>query len=181
MQAKKNTVVSFHYILKDDNASVIDSSAEGESVSFIMGHNQVLQGLEESILDKRPGQFFSVTIPPEKAYGLRDDKKIKVIDRSFFGEEPVFIGMHFNMSSETDARQYETMIVVGVTQNKVTIDSNHVMAGARLNFEIRIIDTRDATETEISTGQIEAKYMDVNSGGEVEGGKQENKIEVVPC
>ena len=185
MQVKKNTVVSFHYILKDDNTSVIDSSTEGEPVSFIMGHNQILQGLEESILDKKLGDTFSVIIPPEKAYGLRDDKKIKVIDRSFFGDEPVYIGMQFNMTSETDALQYETMIIVGVTQDNVTVDSNHVMAGARLNFEVSIVDARAATASEIATGQIEAKGIDKDKNVSIEGkdeeGKQENKIELVSC
>lgn len=167
MQAKNNTVVSFHYTLKDDNASVIDSSTDAKPVSFIMGHNQILQGLEDSILDKYSGQHFSVTIPPEKAYGLRDDKKIKVLDRSFFGDEPVFIGMQFNMKSEAESLQYETMIVVGISQDKVTIDSNHVMAGARLNFEVRIIDVRSATASETATGQIEENKLE--------------KIELISC
>jgi len=185
MQAKNNTVVGFHYTLKDDNASVIDSSEEGEAVSFILGHNQILQGLEDSILEKKPGENFSVTIPPEKAYGLRDDSKIKILDRAFFGEETVFIGMQFNMRSEADSLQYETMIVIDITQDKVTIDSNHVMAGARLNFEIRVIDVRPATASEISTGNIEAKDpdidMNINDGNTIKDDNQEKKIELVSC
>lgn len=177
MKAEKNTVVSFHYQLKDDNNSVLDSSFEGDAISFIMGYGQILEGLEGAIKDKLPGDQFKVTLPPEKAYGQRDENKIKVLDKSIFGNEPVFEGMQFNMVSEENSVQYETIVVVGLNNDTVTVDGNHVMAGARLNFDVQIISVREALAEELVSGEL-IDSGNINSTEDIDK-KKSNRIDVI--
>jgi FKBP-type peptidyl-prolyl cis-trans isomerase SlyD len=44
--------------------------------------------------------------------------------------------------------------VTAVTGDMVTIDGNHPLAGQNLNFDIEIVDVRDATEEELSHGHV---------------------------
>jgi FKBP-type peptidyl-prolyl cis-trans isomerase SlyD len=42
--------------------------------------------------------------------------------------------------------------VVGVTPEQVTVDANHPLAGQTLNFDVKVVGIRDATQEELSHG-----------------------------
>ncbi len=171
MKVEKNKVVSFHYVLKDDNACVLDSSYGGEPLTFTFGCGQILPGLEEAMHGRAAGNNFSVTIPPEKAYGLRDKNKIRVLDRSLFGSDPIFVGMEFKLQLQDGSEESEQVLVMGINEGRVTVDGNHVMAGARLNFDINIVAIKEAFSTESRR----------ESFAECEKGESKKRISVVSC
>lgn len=171
MKTEQNKVVSFHYVLKDDNACVLDSSHGGEPLTFTFGCGQILPGLEEAMYGRAAGSNFSVTIPPEKAYGLREKSKIRVLNRSVFGSDPIFVGMEFNLQLKDGSEESEQVLVIGINEDKVTVDGNHVMAGARLNFDINIVAIKETSSVELLSEHFD-KY-------EKKGDKK--MIHVVSC
>ena len=48
----------------------------------------------------------------------------------------------------------ETLIVTvtEVSGDDVTVDGNHPLAGVQLNFDVKVIDVRDATAEEVDHG-----------------------------
>jgi len=46
--------------------------------------------------------------------------------------------------------------VVGVEGDEVTIDGNHPLAGMTLNFDVKVVDVREATAEEIAHGHAHA-------------------------
>ena len=52
--------------------------------------------------------------------------------------------------------------VTAVTDDMVTVDGNHPLAGVNLNFDVSIEAVREATEEEIAQGHIQDPSAPVN-------------------
>jgi FKBP-type peptidyl-prolyl cis-trans isomerase SlyD len=48
----------------------------------------------------------------------------------------------------------QTVIVIDVTDDEITVDGNHPLAGIDLKFEVDILEVRDATEDELQHGHV---------------------------
>ncbi|HET8706268.1 MAG TPA: FKBP-type peptidyl-prolyl cis-trans isomerase, partial [Pseudomonadales bacterium] len=81
MTVAKNKVVLIDYKLTNNAGEVLDSSEGGEPLAYIHGIGNIIIGLEEALEGRNAGDALSVTIPPEKAYGVRDDAKIQAVPR----------------------------------------------------------------------------------------------------
>ena len=145
-------VVSIHYTLKDDEGTILDSSSGKDPLAYLHGANNVISGLETAMEGKKPGENFSVRIEPTEAYGEKDDTKLQTLDRSMFGEHEVQIGQQFHAADPEG-----NSIVVTVTNidgDEIIIDGNHPLAGITLNFDVEVVDIRDASDEEISHGHV---------------------------
>ncbi len=60
------------------------------------------------------------------------------------------IVMTFEGKASDDISQ--PIVVVKAEGNKVTIDTNHPLAGVALNFDIKVVSVREATKEEIDHG-----------------------------
>ncbi len=150
MKISKDRVVSIDYTLKDVNGEIIDTSDGRAPLDYVHGSGSIIQGLENALEGKAVGDELTVTIPPEEAYGLRDDSLAQSVDRKIFEtEEDLQVGMQFQAPSE------QGMMIVTVTEIKddsVTVDTNHPLAGETLHFDVAVVDVRDATEEELGHG-----------------------------
>ena len=154
MQIADNKVVTIDYVLTDDDGNLIDRS-EGGQFAYLHGANNIIPGLEKALTGKEKGERLQVVIPPEEGYGLRDDSLTQVISRSAFeSPEDIAVGRQFHAQSPDG--QPLVITVIAVNDDEVTIDGNHPLAGTRLNFEIDIVDVRDATAEELSHGHVHA-------------------------
>lgn len=149
----KNSVVSIHYTLKDDDGQVVDSSEGKPPLQYLHGNNNLIPGLENELAGKTTGAKFEATIAPEDAYGERRDDFIQVIGKDMFqGVENVEPGMTFVAQGEGGAQRQ--VRVTEVEGDDITIDANHPMAGMTLHFEVEIVDVREGTEQEIEHGHV---------------------------
>ena len=82
MEIKKDCVVEMDYKLMLDSGDVIDSSeSHKEPLRFLVGHNQIIPGLEDSLLGMKVGEKMSIMVPAEGAYGKRDENRKQTISR----------------------------------------------------------------------------------------------------
>jgi FKBP-type peptidyl-prolyl cis-trans isomerase SlyD len=152
MQVRENSVVSIHYKLTDDAGSVLDSSEGRDPLSYLHGRGNLIPGLEKALEGKAAGEKINVTVVPEEAYGIRDEKLVREIPRDAFKEEPdLKPGMRFQ--SKTDGGT-EVFTVSTVTDDVVTVDGNHPLAGEALTFDVEVTEIREATEEELSHGHV---------------------------
>ena len=75
MQIGSETVVSFHYTLRDEAGKALETSLGGQSATYLHGANNIIPGLESAMLGREGGETFTATVTPEQGYGLRDPKK----------------------------------------------------------------------------------------------------------
>ncbi|NPA41923.1 MAG: peptidylprolyl isomerase [Aquificae bacterium] len=146
---EKNTVVSFHYTLKDkETGSLIESSKEtGQPVTFLVGAGEIIPGLEKRMLGMSAGETKSIEVPAQEAYGPRDPNLVQKAPREYFQNIPLEKGLP--LQAQTPEGGVVNMIVVDFDENTVTVDMNHPLAGRDLIFEVEILDVREATPEEI--------------------------------
>jgi len=152
MEAAKNRVVTINYTLKDNDDQVIDSSEDREPLSYIHGVGQLIPGLEQALEGKEPGSEVSVSLNPEEGYGERDESMVLDVPREQFeGTDQVEPGMQFQAQTE-DGMRILTVLESG--DQEVTVDANHPLAGVTLNFEVEVVEVRDADQEELEHGHI---------------------------
>ena len=75
---KKNTVVAFHYVLRDEAGVQMEASSLDEPMIYLHGgYRNLLPALESAIEGRSPGEELSITLPPEKAYGTRREDAVQ--------------------------------------------------------------------------------------------------------
>jgi len=145
---KKRDLVKVDYILEVDG-KVVDTSIEEvakkegiysedreyKPLEFVVGEGELIEGFEEAVLGMEKGEEKEVVIPPEKAYGERREEFIQEIPKEMFKDadfEPKE-GMNI-LANGIPAK------IVKVTDDKVTLDFNHELAGKHLKFKIIVRD-----------------------------------------
>lgn len=151
MQISNNAVVTIDYTLTNDAGEVIDSSRDAEPLAYLHGASNIIPGLEAALEGKGVGDVVQVHVEPEEAYGQHQEGLIQSIDRSMFeGVETLEVGMEFH--AQTNEGTMQIIRIVAVDGDDITIDANHPLAGVPLNFDVTVIEVRDATEEELSHG-----------------------------
>ncbi|WP_425399508.1 FKBP-type peptidyl-prolyl cis-trans isomerase [Aeoliella sp.] len=152
MQIESNSAVAIDYTLTDDQGTVIDSSQGGEPLWYLHGFDNIIPGLERELSGKSVGDRLQVSVAPADGYGERKEELQQEVSRDKFGDaDDLQEGMQFQ--AQTDAGPM-VFTIVGVSDEVVTVDGNHPLAGVPLNFDVTVKDIREATADEISHGHI---------------------------
>ncbi|HED64295.1 MAG TPA: peptidylprolyl isomerase [Planctomycetes bacterium] len=152
MQITKNAVASIEYELTDDEGNVIDSSKGREPLTFLFGVGGLIPGLEAELEGKAAGDAFKVRIAPEDAYGERHEEMMADVPRSQFpADADIQPGMQFQASGPQGS---QVITVVGVEADTVRVDGNHPLAGVHLNFDVKVVDVREANAEELEHGHV---------------------------
>ena len=152
MAISKDKVVSIDYTLTGADGKVLDSSNGREPLAYLHGASNIIPGLESALEGKSEGDQLNVSIPPEQAYGNRDERMVQAVPKTAFqGVPDIQPGMQFQAQTNAGAR---LITVVAVEGDQVKIDGNHPLAGATLNFDVKVVNVRDATEQEKSHGHV---------------------------
>ena len=150
LTVEENKVVTFEYTLKNDSGEILDSSAKTAPLEYLHGSGNIIPGLEAELEGKKVGDKFKASIEAEDAYGLRFEELVQKIDRDKLSHLPsIEIGMQLQAYDEEGM---QILTVIDITDNEVTLDGNHPLAGEKLHFDVEIIDIREATEDEIEFG-----------------------------
>ena len=146
-------VASIHYKLTNNAGEILDSSEGGEPLSYLHGAGNLIPGLEQELRGKTAGASMQVTVSPEEGYGVVQEGLIEVVPMDAFqGVDKIEPGMAFEAAG--DDGQPRRIVVIKVEDAEVTVDGNHPLAGVELNFDVQVVDVRDATEEEIAHGHV---------------------------
>jgi len=153
MSIKDNSAVSFHYSLADDEGQQLDSSAGKEPLAYLHGAGNIIPGLENALTGKAVGDSMTVAVSAAEGYGEVQQELIQDVPRtSFQGVEQIEVGMQFE--AQTGQGGTIPVTVSAVTDETVTVDGNHPLAGKNLNFDVSIEAVRDATAEELEHGHV---------------------------
>lgn len=137
-QAKTGDTVRVHYTGRLEDGNVFDSSQGREPLEFTLGSGQVIPGFEEAVTGMAPGDERTVTIPSDQAYGPRRDEMMVQVGRDQFPDnvEPE-VGQQLQVSQ---GGQVAVVTVAGVSDQGVTLDANHPLAGKDLIFDLQLVE-----------------------------------------
>ena len=154
MQIGDQKVVTLHYTLTDNDGKVIDKSEDG-SFAYLHGASNIIPGLEDALTGKTAGEEMSVSVSPEQAYGVRDESMLQQVPKNMFEDtSQIAVGTQFHAQGPNGEMLVVT--VMDVQEEHVVVDGNHPLAGVELNFDVKIIDVRDASEEEVEHGHVHA-------------------------
>ncbi|MGB5474119.1 MAG: peptidylprolyl isomerase [Gammaproteobacteria bacterium] len=152
MQIANNRVISIAYTLKDNDDNIIDQSDDG-SFCYLHGASNIIPGLEDALTGKTAGEELSVSIPPEQGYGVREAERVQSVPREMFpADQEIQPGMQFHAQGPDG--QAIVVMIAKVEDDTITVDGNHPLAGVQLNFDVRVIDIREATPEELEHGHV---------------------------
>lgn len=148
MVIQSDKVVNIHYVLKDIDGALIDSTEGMEPLEYIQGKGFLLPKIESALEGKSSGDKVSVLVEPKDGYGEWDASLVMDIPRSNFATDAeIKEGMQFHAGDLAGSR---IVTVKKVGPDSVTVDANHQLAGKKLQFEIEVVSVRDATEEELN-------------------------------
>jgi peptidylprolyl isomerase len=137
MRAKNGDTVKVQFTGKLEDGTVFDSSSESGPAYFTLGEGEVIRGFELAVLGMTLGESKIVEIPADEGYGPHDDDMVVILDRKFFPAdlEPK-VGQRLRMRQAQGSRL--TVTVTDVSESRVTVDTNHPLAGKDLILDIQL-------------------------------------------
>lgn len=153
MKIANNSVVAMHYTLTDEDGNVIDSSSGREPLKYLHGAGNIIPGLEKELTGCEQGDAKKVVVQPAEGYGELDPNLIQTLPRDMFrGVEDIQVGMEFQAQGPNGQQQF--VVVKEVSDDGITIDANHALAGKVLSFDVSIEEVREASAEEIDHGHV---------------------------
>jgi FKBP-type peptidyl-prolyl cis-trans isomerase SlyD len=153
MQIADNCVVAIHYTLTDDSGATLDSSADGDPLSYIHGTNGLIPGLESELHGKQAGDEFQATVQPEEGYGVSDPSLVREVPLEALAQiENLSEGMQLQ-SQDAEGRTI-VLVVESIGSESATLNANHALAGVVLHFAVTVETVREATTEELEHGHM---------------------------
>lgn len=115
-----------------------------EPFFVVVGEGWVPKGLDEALLGFEVGKASSIELPPEKGYGARDPKKVRLVPLRKFTAEGIapVPGLQVNMDGKTAQ-------IRSVGAGRVQVDYNHPFAGRTLIYDLTIEKTLESEEDKV--------------------------------
>jgi len=137
MTISKGDKIKVDYEGKFENGEVFDASAKhGQPLAFEAGAGMVVKGFDNAVIGMEVGEEKEVTLQPEDAYGMPDDKAIQRVPKRMM---PPDIEVGSELGIPLDNGQTMPATVIAITGDMVKIDMNHPLAGKTLVFKIKIV------------------------------------------
>lgn len=136
-QAKNGDTVKVHYTGMLEDGTVFDSSTNREALEVTIGSGAVIRGIEDALVGMAVGETKELALSQEDAYGPRREELVIEVERDDF---PPNIdpreGMALNLKGPEE--QVVPAVITEVSEDSVTIDANHPLAGKDLTFHIEL-------------------------------------------
>jgi FKBP-type peptidyl-prolyl cis-trans isomerase SlyD len=152
MKINNDKVVVLHYAVSDIENTLIDSSYDDKPLAVIHGTGYLIPGLEQALTGHKAGDQLEVEVQAEQAYGQRIEEYVQTVPKAMF-EEINDLAVGTQLRATTDDGE-QTVIVIDVQDDEITVDGNHPLAGIDLKFDVEILEVREASKDELAHGHV---------------------------
>ncbi|MEK6905837.1 MAG: peptidylprolyl isomerase [Nanoarchaeota archaeon] len=145
---KLNDFIEIDYTGKLTDGTVFDTTNENvakdrnlhaknhkyKPAVICVGERQIIPGLDVQLVEKELGKEYTTTLPPEKAFGKRDIKQIKIVPMDVFRQHSVQPrpGLQVDVDGELG-------IVTRVSGGRVMVNFNHPLAGKEVVYTYKAL------------------------------------------
>lgn len=136
---KSGDTVRVHYTGTLEDGAQFDSSVGREPLQFTVGQGQVIGGFEQAAMGLQPGESRTVTVPAEDAYGAHRPDLVQEIERVSLPQDIDF-QEGLQLQAQGPNSQPLLLTVTSVSDQSVTLDANHPLAGKDLTFDIELVE-----------------------------------------
>ncbi|TBR40793.1 FKBP-type peptidyl-prolyl cis-trans isomerase [Marinomonas agarivorans] len=137
----ENSKVQLYFELALESGDIVDSNFDKSPAEFRFGDGNLLPSFEEVLLGLSVGDERKFTMLPEKAFGQHNPSNVQTINRSQFAID-IELG---TIVSFADANNNELPgVIKEISEEKVSVDFNHPLAGHTLSYRVRIVSVEEA-------------------------------------
>jgi len=136
--AKEGDTVKVHYKGTLSTGDVFDQSTGGEPLQFRLGDKNIIPGFMNAVMGMKTGDKKQITIPSDEAYGPHLNELVSEISKEHFPED---LTLEIGQKLELKEKEGESIVVTvtKISEEGVTIDANHPLAGKDLIFDIELV------------------------------------------
>lgn len=139
MEVKTGDKVRVHYSGRLLDGTLFDSSEGREPLEFTVGAGQMIKGFDAGVQGMRVGDRKTIQIPPEEAYGHRDEEAIiEFPAENVPSDMTLEPGMQLTLRNQYG--QPVPVVVLEVKAEAVIMDANHMLAGQELVFDVELVE-----------------------------------------
>jgi peptidylprolyl isomerase len=131
-----NVLVDYTLKLSYDG-EVFDTSIGKEPLNFQLGSGMVIEGFEKAVKSLNVGESGNFTILPDEGYGWTLDELIQKVPKN---QVPDGVKVGNELRGLNSMGEEYSVIVSEVSDDYITVDANHPLAGKTLYFDIKLIE-----------------------------------------
>lgn len=146
---------------QDQNGAIIDSFTENNPLSILIGYGNMFESFEQQLMNKKVGDSFEFILSPADAFGEYNEDDVILLPFSVFGELreenqklDIEVGQVLRFVDKNENELLGKVLNIDYLQEQVTVDFNHPLAGIPIHFSGKILEIRDATQSEIDHGHV---------------------------
>lgn len=142
--SNEGKIVKIHYTGTLDDGEKFDSSYDhGEPIEFKCMAGSVIKGFDDAVVDMSVGDKKTIHLEPNEAYGEYDEKLVMAVPvENVPNASELPIGESIYLQGP-DGMPIPAN-VISVDDKEVRLDLNHPLAGKPLNFELELVEVKDA-------------------------------------
>ncbi|WP_096698910.1 peptidylprolyl isomerase [Polaromonas sp. AER18D-145] len=165
MKITPQCVVALTWTLKDTLGEILDEL--DEPVEFLLGGDDLLAKIEESLQSHEAGARIDLHLEPENAFGDYDENLVFLEARKLFPAELeeglTFDGAALPAGVNPDTPPDRIYTVTEIYPEHVVLDGNHPLAGIAIRLSLKIESVREASEAEIGQGSMGTGFFKLES------------------
>ena len=154
MKIDKNTAVTLQFKVTDLQGKLIEDGKE-PSVYLHGGYGNTLPKIEAALDGQESGYQLTLELPPEDAFGLRDESLLRSLPKKQF---PPGVKVGGQLEGHGDDGQMMVFNVMKIKGDTVLLDGNHPLAGKALRFSVKVLGVRTASEEEITHQHVHGEH-----------------------
>lgn len=139
-RVQRGDEVTIHYEMTA-GALPIESTFGGEPVKIYQGASDVPPGVDAALLGMSPGEEKRLELPPDKAFGLPDPKRVEKIALADLGALAKGLKPGQKIHGVRDGSA-ETARVISIQDGRAVLDFNHPLAGMKVVYRVKVVSTR---------------------------------------
>ncbi|MFZ5563789.1 MAG: FKBP-type peptidyl-prolyl cis-trans isomerase [Thermodesulfobacteriota bacterium] len=140
-QAQNGNTVKVHYTGKLENGEIFDSSEGREPLEFTIGQGQMIPGFEAAVIGMKAGDTKTAArIPADQAYAYNEEMVMEIGRDQLPDHITIEVGQRLQATGPDG--QVIVVEIIAATQETVTLDANHPLAGKDLYFDLEMVEVR---------------------------------------
>jgi len=138
-KANSGDKVRIHYTGKLDDGTQFDSSEGRDPLEFDLGGGGVIPGFDSAVDGMAVGEKKSVKIEAEEAYGPHHEELIQDVPKSELPDD-MELSVGLQLQAQSPEGKVMRFMISAITDDIITVDGNHPLAGQTLNFDIELVE-----------------------------------------
>lgn len=133
--------VCLQYTLSLANGTLVDSSAESGTWTYVHGHTKMPPGLVQGVEGLHEGDRVRLELAPEDAFGCIDPEAFHQLPKERFPASALYVGYSGEVAGPGGS--IIAFRIHAIDDDTVTVNLNHPLAGEHVVFDVTVVHIQD--------------------------------------